>query len=154
MKTILLSFQPQWFQELETGKMKFEYRMVLPKEETTAFFYVSNPVMCISGKAHLGAREDLKDWLQIYGNRSIEVKNRINSYLEDCRYAAKIHEFQQTNSIPLDKLRTDIPGFMPPRMYYYIDNTDLLAYLNTNIVPSGNHWSFSFNSIIDDDICN
>ena len=130
MKTILLSFQDAWFKDLEEGRMKFEYRMVLPAEETKVYFYVSKPQMVITGYAHFGAREDLHEWLNKFGNRSKEVKKRILSYLEDCRYAAKIFSFQQTNAITLKQLRDDLPSFNPPRMYYYIDNTDLMEYLD------------------------
>ena len=156
MRTILLSFQDQWFQELTEGRMKFEYRMVLPSEETRVFFYVSRPKMVVTGIAHFGAREALEDWLNIYGNRSNEVKARIQDYLSDCRYAAKIFSFQETNAIPLKAIQKDLPGFLPPRMYYYLDDTDILDYLEKNLTPTGNRWEFKFSEsdIHDEDICN
>ena len=61
MKTILLSFEPEWFHLLESGEKKFEYRKHFPTEQTTAFFYVSVPEKMISGIAVFGEREKLSE---------------------------------------------------------------------------------------------
>ena len=124
MRTILLSFQSEWYEKLVAGKMKFEYRMVLPKEETIVYFYVSKPIMAITGVAHFGARELLEDWLESYGKKNTETKKRIQNYMADCKYAARIYSYQETNAIKLQQLRKDIKGFAPPRMYYFIDETE------------------------------
>lgn len=153
MKTILLSFQNEWFQLLEAGKSKYEYRMVLPEEETKVFFYVSKPIMAISGMAYFGPRESLQEWLSTYGKKSAEVKSRIEEFLTDCKYAVPIYSFQPTNRISLQQLRDDVPGFAPPRMYYYIDNTDLSAYLEANLHPIGEPFHFSFDKDNLNDIC-
>ena len=154
MRKLLFSFSNYWFQYLNLGKMKFEYRKVLPAEETWVYYYVGKPVMAITGMAHYGSRESLKDWLTLYGSRSETVKNRILDYMTDCNYAVKIYEYIQTNRIPLQELRENVPGFNPPRMYYYIDNTPLLEYLENNVKPCGKKWEFSFDQILDKDICN
>ena len=154
MRTILLSFSYEWFQYIDSGKMNFDYRKVLPVEETRVFFYVSRPVMAITGMAHFGPRENLKDWLDMYGDRSEIVRSRILGYMTDCRYAVKIYDYCQTNRVSLQELREKVPGFKPPRMYYYIDGTPLIVYLENNLKPSGKKWSFSFDQILDEDICN
>jgi len=134
--------------------MKFEYRKVLPAEETRVYYYISHPVMAITSIAHYGPRENLKDWLALYGERSETVRNRILDYMTDCNYAVKIYEYIQTNKISLEQLRKDIPGFKPPRMYYFIDNTPLLDYLEKSLRPSGKRWEFTFEDVDDNDICN
>ncbi len=154
MRTILFSFSNYWFQYLNSGKMKYEYRKVLPAVKTKVYYYVSRPVMAITGIAYYGPRENLKDWLTLYGNRSETVRNRILDYMTDCEYAVKIYEYIQTNKIPLEQLRREIPGFKPPRMYYFIDNTPLLDYLEKNLKPSGKRWSYTFHQVADEDICN
>ena len=154
MRTILLSFSNEWFQYLNSGKMKFEYRKAFPVEETKVYFYVSRPVMAITGIAHFGPRESLMDWLNLYGNRSEIIRNRILDYMTDCKYAVKIYDYSQTNRIDLQQLRKDIPGFIPPHMYYYIDETPLLTYLEKRVKPLGMRWKFSFEHIDENEICN
>ena len=48
-----------------------------------------------------------------------------------------ILKFQKTNKINLSQLRIDIPKFIVPRMYYYIDDTELLSYLEENLYAIG-----------------
>lgn len=153
MRTILLSFQDEWFRQLEIGKMKYEYRKVLPSEETRVFFYVSRPVMAITGIAYFGAREDLREWLNEYGKCSQIVYDRIMEYLKDCRFAAKIYSFQKTNKISIQTMKKEFPRFIPPRMYFYLDNTSILDYLEKNLYPQGKKKEFLFDKILDD-ICN
>ncbi|MDB2108604.1 hypothetical protein PMW03_00440 [Clostridium paraputrificum] len=154
MSTILLSFEPDWFSFLESGKKKFEYRKHFPTgEDTTVYFYVSQPVKAITGIAHFGKRENLSDWLAKYSARPQEVKDRINDFMTDCRYAVPMKTFTKTNKIPLDKLRNDLPNFIVPRMYYYIDDSELLEYLQTNLLPTEDTRINDFSFIADIDIC-
>ena len=153
MKTILLSFEPEWFHFLESGKKKFEYRKHFPTEQTTAFFYVSAPEKKISGIAVFGEREKLSDWPSKYSNRTPEVQARIAEFMTDCRWAMPVLSFQKTSSISLEQLRRDLPGFIVPRMYYYIDDTDLFKYLKSKLEPIGPLLENSFSRLSDDDIC-
>lgn len=153
MRTILLSFDANTFEMLEAGKKKFEYRKHLPKDEFVAFFYVSNPVKAITGKAFFGQRELLSTWMDKYADRPKEIRERIKEYLSDCRYVVPIKQFQKTTRIPLDKLRNDVPGFIVPRMYYYLDGTRLMSYLEKTLIPEGEIMTNFFDIIVDDDIC-
>lgn len=153
MSTILLSFEPDWFFQLESGKKKFEYRKNFPTDKVTAYFYVSKPIKAITGIADFDLRQPLSEWPKKYSDRSSEVLSRIVDFLSDCRYAMPVLNFQPTNRISLDMLRRDLPGFIVPRMYYYIDNTPLLSYLQINLKPSMPLLKNSFSSILDDDIC-
>jgi len=152
METILLSFEASWFTKLASGKVKYEYRKHFPKGPTRVYFYVSHPVKAVIGFADMGKRESLTDWMEIYGDRSEAVRKRIVSYAEDCRYAIPILKFQKTTPITLAQLRADIPGFVVPRMYYYLDG-ELLHYLERNCVPDGGSIEFSFDVLDDQDIC-
>ena len=73
MSTILLSFEAEWFKKLESGEKKLEYRKHFSKGKTTVYFYVSQPVKAITGKAIFGEREALLDWKKRYHNRTQEV---------------------------------------------------------------------------------
>lgn len=154
MSTILLSFEPEWFRLLESGKKKFEYRKHFPTgKETTIYFYVSRPVKAITGIALFGERETLQDWLEKNSSRSCDVKNRILDFMNDNRFAIPMLSFTKTNEIPLDKLRADILGFIVPRMYYYLDDTPLLKYLQSNLIPLGQPITHDFQNLRDEDIC-
>lgn len=154
MSTILLSFENEWFEYLKNGIKKFEYRKHFPVgEKTTVYFYVSNPVKAICGIAIMGEREKLSDWAIKYKDKSPAVKNRIDEFMQDCRFAMPVIEFQMTNLIPLKKLQNDIPKFVVPRMYYYLDNTELLDYINNNLHPIGEPIINDFENLIDLDIC-
>lgn len=153
MSSILLSFEPEWFHLLECGEKKFEYRKHFPADLTTAYFYVSSPEKAITGIASFGMRESLNDWQVKYQERPQCVKDRIADFSSDCRWAIPVLSFQKTTAISLDQLRTDIPGFVVPRMYYYLDNTELLLYLKEKLIPIGPILENSFSVIADDDIC-
>lgn len=153
MKTILLSFDADTFEKLENGKKKFEYRKNLPDGDFIVYFYVSNPVKAISGIGYFGQREQLSTWLEKYADRPQAVQERIKEYLTECRYVAPLYRFQKTNRLSLNKLREDMPGFIVPRMYYYLDGTALLSYLKTELIPDGSMVTYSFDFIEDDDIC-
>lgn len=154
MSTILLSFEPEWFSLLESGKKKFEYRKHFPDgDKTTVYFYVSNPVKAITGVAVFGNKEELCLWKEKYSDRPIEVKERISEFMEECNFAIPMLSFTRTIKISLKQLRTDIEGFIVPRMYYYIDDSDLLNYLKTNLTPLEETHQNDFSFISDDDIC-
>lgn len=65
----------------------------------------------------------------------------------------EITEFQMTNAIPLEQLREELPGFVVPQMYYYIEESDLLKYLENNLVPTRDVIKHSFENIPADLIC-
>lgn len=153
MSTILLSFEPDWFFKLESGNKKFEYRKNFPTDKVKAYFYVSTPIKAISGVADFEIRQSLSEWPTKYVDRPPEVLRRIEDFLSDCRFVMPVLRFQPTNRISLDTLRTDLPGFIVPRMYYYIDNTPLLSYLQIHLKPSSPLITNSFSCILDEDIC-
>lgn len=152
MRTILLSFEPNWFDKLEKGEKKFEYRKNFPEGVTKAYFYVSNPVKAITGIAIFGEREKLEDWKEKYKDRPLDVKQKIDKLLINNKYAVPMLSFQPTNKIPLAKLRQDIPNFIVPRMYYYIDDSDLMDYLDNNLIHIGELRNNNFSVILDEDI--
>lgn len=154
MRSILLSFEPEWFDYIETGKKKYEYRSNFPDgDKTLVYFYVSAPVKAICGMAVMGEREPLSAWLKKYESQSVDVINRIRDFMTDCRYAIPIMSFTPTNRIALETLRNDLQRYIVPRMYYFIDDSELEQYLRANLRPTGDTLKHDFGSILDDDIC-
>lgn len=153
MSTILLSFEPEWFDLIESGKKKFEYRKHFPKGETTVFFYVNAPVKGISGIARFAERECLEDWLKKYSDRPNVVQDRIKDFMSDCPFAMPLLRFQKTSVLHLEQIRKEYPTFIVPRMYYYIDDDPVLPYINPRLKLIGEPRIESIEEITDDDIC-
>lgn len=96
--------------------------------------YVSSPVKAITGVVYLGKRHCLSDWMEDYKEDSNAV-TRIKEYIETYhyRYAMEIDRFQETSQILLDDVRKNVPGFVAPQMYIYLDGTELLEYIESNL---------------------
>lgn len=153
MRSILLSFEPYWFDRMAAG-MKFEYRKNFPKEPVRVYFYVSSPVKAISGIAHFGNRERLSDWLVKYADRGPEVRAHIEDFMQDCNYAIPMHSFQLTNKLSLEQLRRELSRFIVPRMYCFIpEDSELQRYLDANLKPIGKPLIHTFEHLADEDIC-
>jgi len=116
--------------------------------------YVSSPVKAITGVVYLGKRHCLSDWLEYYKEDSNAV-TRIKEYMETYhyRYAMEIDSFQETSQISLDDLRENIPGFVAPQMYIYLDGTELLEYIESNLKMTDLQVEHSFERIEACQVC-
>lgn len=152
MRTMLLSFKPSVFKKLLSGEKIYEHRKVFPDEPIEAYLYVSAPVKSIVGILHLENRVLIESWLDKYSYNE-EAQKRIKAYLKTQKYAMEIKDFQNTNKISLEILRKDVPNFVVPQMYYYIDQTYLLDYLKKNLFPRGEKIKHDFDSISSEQIC-
>jgi predicted transcriptional regulator len=152
MRKMLLSFKADVYQKVVSGEKIYEHRKVFPDEPIEAYLYVSAPIKAIVGIMHLANKKDITDWKLEYAHDS-EAVVRIDEYLKHHKYAMEILDFQNTNAIALSTLREDVPDFVVPQMYYFIDNTDLLRYLKKNLTPIGDKITHSFDSITSDQIC-
>ena len=45
----------------------------------------------------------------------------------------EIERFQETSQISLEDLRKNVLGFVAPQMYIYLDGTELLKYIESNL---------------------
>ena len=134
MRKMLLSFRPEVYEKIKSGQKIFEHRRNFPDESVMAYMYVSSPVKAITGIVYLGKRHCLSDWLEKFKDDSDAV-TRIKEYIETYhyRYAMEIEKFQETSQIALDDLRENVPGFVAPQMYIYLDGTELLEYIDSNL---------------------
>lgn len=121
MKTMLLSFQPKWYEQIKEGKKIFEYRRQFSKEEVGAYLYVSKPVQFIVGYIELGERIGLYDWKEKFTDNK-NVSDRVKHYLIRNRFVMPIKSFRLTKSIPLNILNKKMDKFIVPQSYYYLDN--------------------------------
>lgn len=153
MRKMLLSFRSDVYDRVLAGTKIYEHRKVFPDEMIEAYLYVSSPRQVITGKIILNNRQLLSDWLIKYKG-DIEICDRINCYLKEHKYVMEIAEFQETSEIPLKDLRNDLDKFVVPQMYYYLDNTPLLSYIENNIKFKGKHIINSFDNVDRKYICN
>ena len=153
MKTMLLSFKPEWFEKIKNGSKIYEYRRSFANEEVMAYMYVSTPMKMIVGKIHLGKRIDINTWKDKYHNNP-EIVERINDFLTRHQYAMPIISFQMTEGIDLETLRQFNPNFVCPQMYYYLDNyTELFEFIKKNAVDKGKKQMNDFENASLDEIC-
>ena len=151
---MLLSFRPDVYEKIKSGVKIFEHRRNFPDEPIMAYMYVSSPVKAITGVVYLGKRHCLSDWLEYYKEDSNAV-TRIKEYIETYhyRYSMEIDSFQETSQISLDDLRENIPGFVAPQMYIYLDGTELLEYIESNLKMTDLQVEHSFERIEACQVC-
>ena len=94
MRKMLLSFKPEVYEKIKSGKKIFEHRRNFPDEPIMAYMYVSAPVKAITGIVYLGKRHLLSDWHEEFKDDKDAVA-RIEKYQESYRYAMEIDEFQE-----------------------------------------------------------
>ncbi|MDO5155976.1 MAG: hypothetical protein Q4D51_08415 [Eubacteriales bacterium] len=153
MRTMLLSFKPEWFNRIKDGSKIYEYRRTFPDEEIMAYMYVSSPMKMIVGKIHLGRKININTWKEQY-REDDEVCARVDDFLTRHEYAMPVLSFQMTKEISLDELRKFNPKFVCPQMYYYLENyPDLFEYIKANAVDVGELQVNSFDSVAKEDIC-
>lgn len=153
MRKMLLSFKPSVYKNIYAGVKIFEHRRNFPNEPIMAYMYVSKPVRAITGIVYLNNRHALIDWEQEFECDS-EALQRIADYRKSYRYAMEIAEFQETNTISLDDLKRDLPRFVVPQSYIYLDNNpELLKYIEDRIVELGINVKHDFSVITSDQVC-
>lgn len=123
MKEIFLSFRPEYFKPLLYGIKKYEYRKRFCDEETKAYLYLSGKSRQVIGIMELGRPIRLDLTKEDYLNYP-ETLNRVNQYIlsKDIN-AVPIKSLSLfENPIELSDIRKEIPSFMPPQMYFVLDN--------------------------------
>ena len=130
MKEILLSFKAEYFRPLLYGLKKYEYRKRFCDEETKAYLYLSGKSRQVIGIVELG--------------KPIRLDLTRNNYLDYPETLKRVDDYISKNSInavpiksltlfdtplELDTIRNTIPGFMPPQLYYVLDNNPVLKKL-------------------------
>lgn len=123
MKEIFLSFRPEYFAPLLYGIKKYEYRKRFCDEETKAYLYLSGKSRQVVGIMQLG--------------RPIRLDITRDAYLDYPDTLKRVDEYiasKDINAVPIKSLalfkkpislidiRKEIPDFMPPQMYFLLDN--------------------------------
>lgn len=149
---MLLSFKSDVYKRVLSGEKIYEHRSVFPNELVEAYLYVSSPIKSIVGIMHLDNKIYIETWKEKY-SYDLQAVKRIDEYLKHHKVAMEIIDFQNTNMISLEQLRKDVPGFVVPQMYYFIDGSPLHEYLKKNLVPEGKLIQHDFIDIPSNLIC-
>lgn len=123
MKEIFLSFRPEYFKPLLYGIKKYEYRKRFCNEEVKAYLYLSGKSRQVVGVLELGKPIRLDFTRNQYLNFP-ETLKRVDKYiLKGDVNAIPIKSLTLFDKpVGLEEIRQQIPGFMPPQMYFVLDN--------------------------------
>lgn len=123
MKEIFLSFKSEYFRPLLYGIKKYEYRKRFCSEETIAYLYLSGQSRKVIGILELGIPIRLDKTRNDYVNYPDTLK-RVDEYISrGVKNAIPIKSLTLfKNPLSLNDIRKEIPNFMPPQMYYVLDN--------------------------------
>lgn len=123
MKEIFLSFRPEYFKPLLYGIKKYEYRKRFCNEETKAYLYLSGKSRQVIGVMELGKTFRLDLTRNNYLDYQ-ETLKRVDEYIlsKDINAIPIKSLTLFDNPISLDEIRNEIPNFMPPQMYFVLDN--------------------------------
>lgn len=153
MRKMLLSFKPNVYEKIYNGIKIFEHRRNFPDEPIMAYMYVSKPVRAITGIVYLSNRHVISEWKEEFKEDAKAVE-RIKGYEKSYRYAMEILEFQETTEIGLDDLKRDVPNFVAPQSYIYLDNNlSLLEYIENKLQYKGVNVKNDFSVITSDQVC-
>lgn len=152
MRKMLLSMRKDVFDKVLSGEKIYEHRKVFPNEPVKAYVYVSSPIKSICGVMYLSNKTSLLDWKETYKDDPKCIQ-RIDKYLLHYNFAMEINRFENTNAISLKKLKEDLTRFVVPQMYYYIEDSELLNYLEKNLVSNGIVVTHTYENITSSLIC-
>jgi predicted transcriptional regulator len=152
MRTMLISLREDVYKRVLSGEKIYEHRKVFPDEPVKAYVYVSSPKKAICGIMYLSNKTSLLDWREKYRDDPAAVR-RIDEYMPIHKFGMEINKFENTNAIPLEQLRKDLTKFVVPQMYYFIENSELLEYLEKNLKPDGIVVTHTYENITSDMIC-
>lgn len=128
MKEIFLSFRPEYFKPILYGMKKYEYRKRFCNEETRAYLYLSGKKKMVIGIMELGVPIRLDKTVNNYTG---DTRERVTNYIakrDVCAVPIKsLSLFERPLS--LTEIREFISDFMPPQMYYVLDNNTKLKEL-------------------------
>lgn len=153
MKTLFLSFKSEYYKALLYGLKKYEYRKRFCNEEVRAYLYLSGKERKVVGYLDLGKPIRLDLTKDDYINYP-DVLKRVDEYIatRDINAVPIKSLTLFKDPLSLEDIRMKIPNFMPPQMYFIIDNKKELKSLLENreidkTVVSHSHESIYYDNL-------
>ena len=153
MKEIFLSFRPEYFKPILYGLKMYEYRKRFCDEETKAYLYLSGKSRQVVGVMELGRTVRLDLTRESY-TKYPETLKRVDEYIlsKDINAVPIKSLALFDNPISLDEIRKEIPSFMPPQMYFVLDNHPKLKSILERHLPHDKLFIHSHKDIYYDNI--
>ncbi|WP_144512119.1 hypothetical protein [Bacillus sp. FJAT-22090] len=131
-KNIILSFHPDYLRPILHGIKKYEYRKSFCREPVRAYLYLTSPVREFIGIMELGQVLHPAD-IKSKFSKNHDVNKRMDICLENKERAiVPIESFQMfTKPISLSEIKKIATDFTVPRAFTYIDNKEILKYLES-----------------------
>ncbi|MDE0581694.1 hypothetical protein ON064_01355 [Planococcus sp. A6] len=129
-KNIILSFHPDYFRPILYGIKKYEYRKSFSKESVRAYLYLTKPVSEFIGILELDKPQNPIDIKSMFYENST-INERMAICIENKERAiVPIESFQLfKNPISVAAIKNMDINFTVPRAFSYIDNHELLNFL-------------------------
>jgi predicted transcriptional regulator len=131
-KNIILSFHPDFFRPILYGIKKYEYRKSFCKEPVRAYLYLTRPVSEFIGIMELGKVHHPGDIKSMFSNNH-DINKRMDVCIENKERAiVPIESFRMFKKpISLSEIKKIGIDFTVPRAFTYIDNKEILKYLES-----------------------
>ena len=153
MRSIFLSFSPEWYSYIEDGRKIYEHRKRFCNEPVIAYLYLGLPVQQIIAILELGQRIDMNNWLEEYKEDPEAIK-RISDSLTRNRYAMEIKKVQFIEPIGISEVIEVFPQFHIPQSYFYLDNKpEVFDFIKSKIKMKWPEIINNFDNISSDLIC-
>lgn len=154
MKTVLLSFNPKYYEPLKNGEKKYEYRSRFANDDIKAYLYLSSPIRKVVAIVYFGKRISLEKMLEMYADNSNAVC-RINDYINQYKkkYAVPVLKIDFLEPISLEEIRKHIPGFMPPQSYMIIKENSELEEILKKMNYNGSSIVLDHENVTADEVC-
>ncbi len=133
MKEIFLSLKPEAFKLILYGIKKYEYRKRFCDEPVRAYLYISGKSKQVVGIVDLARPIRLDKTKEDYVDHP-ETLKRVEKYIL-ARNVNAIPILSLTlfkEPLHLNEIRQTLPKFMPPQMYYLLENNPALKKIVEN----------------------
>jgi predicted transcriptional regulator len=147
--TIILSIRPKHAAKIFSGLKTVELRRIRPKDlgnGTLALIYVTSPVKCLAGAFRVTRviEKPLTNLWRIVKKQAGLTYREFRQYYDGVSTGTAIF-FQKvwslSNPLPLEGLRNELSGFLPPQAFRYLKISELatppIARLMSKIRASG-----------------
>ena len=153
MRTMILSFSPEWYPFLKSGEKIYEHRKRICEDPVEAYIYLGLPYREIVAKIIMGERENISEWLNRYSydRKAIE---RIRDCLTRNNYAKPILSYQELQPIDIRKMEKELDAFRVPISYMFIDDRpDIQNYIRAREKTISEKITHDFSNLSSDKIC-
>lgn len=117
----LMSFWPSVYNRIITKQKVYEFRRRFPRDCQKVYMYISKPVKAICGIVELENMMSLEMLKSKYEN-NLDVIKKLDDYYEQYRFVMEIKSIQKIRPIKLNEIREQVPSFVVPQSYLYLDN--------------------------------